>query len=116
VRDAAAAAALLRRLGAREVIERLDGDYDLIVDDVGGAAFGQAIEHLTPHGVVVNLATQQPEETVTFRAARFDRSPGARIYTLNLFDELASHGGCPARRGTSAAVQYVIRRHPLWWV
>jgi len=92
VRDAAAAA-LLRRLGAREVVERLDGDYDLIVDGVGGATFGQAIEHLTPHGVVVNLATQQSEETVTFGAARFDRSPGARIYTLNLFDELASHAG-----------------------
>src|SRR4029453_18554753 len=80
-----------RRLGAREVVERLDGVYDLIVDGVGSATFGQAIEHLTPHGVVVNLATQQPQETVTFRAARFDRSPGARIYTLNLFDELASH-------------------------
>ena len=87
MRDAAAAAALLGRLGACEVVERLDGDYDLIVDGVGGAIFGQAIEHLTPHGVVVNLATQQPEETVTFRAARFDRSPGARIYTLNLFDD-----------------------------
>jgi NADPH:quinone reductase-like Zn-dependent oxidoreductase len=48
VRDAAAAAALLGRLGACEVVERLDGDYDLIVDGVGGAIFGQAIEHLTP--------------------------------------------------------------------
>lgn len=27
----------------------------------------------------------------TFRAARFDRAPGARIYTLNLPDELAAH-------------------------
>jgi len=24
--------------------------------------------------------------------------------------------GCPARRGTSAAVQYLIRRHPPWLV
>jgi NADPH:quinone reductase len=41
--------------------------------------------------VVVNIATQSDEETVTFHAARFDRAKGARIYTLNLFDELASH-------------------------
>jgi len=28
---------------------------------------------------------------VSFRAGRFDRARGARIYTLNLPDELASH-------------------------
>jgi NADPH:quinone reductase len=38
-----------------------------------------------------NIATQSPDETVTFRAAGFDRSPGARIYTLNQFDETAAH-------------------------
>ncbi len=91
VRDAAASGDLLRRLGARNVIEQLDGEFDLIIDCVGGATFGQAIEHVATRGVVVNIATQSPEETVTFRAARFDRAPGAMIYTLNLFDELASH-------------------------
>jgi NADPH2:quinone reductase len=90
VRDAAASQALLRRLGARDVIEHLDGDFDVVVDGVGGDTFGQAIEHLTPRGIVVNIATQSPEETVTFHAARFDRAPGATIYTLNLFDELAT--------------------------
>jgi hypothetical protein len=39
----------------------------------------------------VNLATQDEEEMVSFRAGRFDRARGARIYTLNLPDELASH-------------------------
>jgi hypothetical protein len=39
----------------------------------------------------VNLATQDEEEVVSFRAGRFDRARGARIYTLNLPDELASH-------------------------
>lgn len=42
---------------------------------------------------MVNIATQTDAETVTFRAARFDRAYGARIYTLNLFDELAAHSG-----------------------
>jgi hypothetical protein len=41
----------------------------------------------------VNIATQSDDETVTFHAARFDRATGARIYTLNLSDELASNGG-----------------------
>jgi NADPH:quinone reductase-like Zn-dependent oxidoreductase len=89
VRDLAAAG-LLRRLGADDVTAQLDGDFDLIIDAVGGATFGLAIEHVAPYGIVVNLATQDGEETVTFRAARFDRARGARIYTLNLPDELAA--------------------------
>jgi NADPH:quinone reductase-like Zn-dependent oxidoreductase len=90
VRDAAASQELLRRLGAAGVVEDLADDFDVIIDGVGGATFGLAIEHLAPRGVVVNIATQSDDETVTFHAARFDRAKGARIYTLNLFDELAS--------------------------
>jgi NADPH:quinone reductase-like Zn-dependent oxidoreductase len=93
VRDAAAAGEPLRRLGAGEVVERIAGDFDVILDAVGGTTFGSAIEHLTPGGLLVNLATPEDEETVTFRAPRFDRAPGARIYTLNLRDELVRHGG-----------------------
>jgi NADPH:quinone reductase-like Zn-dependent oxidoreductase len=81
---------VLRRLGAREVVERIDRDYDLIVDCVGGTVFGQAIEHLTAQGTVVNIATGSPDETVSFRAGRFDRAKGASIYTLNLVDELTA--------------------------
>lgn len=88
-RDATTSGALLRRLGAREVVEQLDDHYDLIIDGVGGATFGECIEHLAAGGVVVNIATQSDADTVTFRATRFDRAPGARIYTLNMPDELA---------------------------
>lgn len=91
VRDAVASQEPLRRLGASDVVEHLEGDFDLIIDGVGGETFGLAIEHLAPRGLVVNIATQSDDETVTFRAGRFDRAKGARIYTLNLFDELASH-------------------------
>jgi NADPH2:quinone reductase len=91
VRDAGAAEELLRRLGADDVVEALDGDFELVVDGVGGTTFGRAIEHIARGGIVVNLATRSDDETVTFRAARFDRSPGARIYTLNLPDELAAN-------------------------
>jgi hypothetical protein len=49
---------------------------------------------------VVNIATAADDETVTFRAARFDRACGATIYTLDLLDELASHAA-----GTSDLVR-----------
>jgi NADPH:quinone reductase len=91
VREAAASGELMRRLGAAAVAEDLDGEFDVIIDGVGGATFGLAIEHLRPRGVVVNIATQDDEELVSFRAARFDRARGATVYTLNLPDELASH-------------------------
>jgi NADPH:quinone reductase-like Zn-dependent oxidoreductase len=103
-RDAAAARQPLQQLGANEVVERVDGDFEVILDGVGGAMFGSAIEHLTPGGLLVNLATPEDEDTVSFRASRFDRSPGARIYTLNLFDELARHGGASRDLGRLCAL------------
>jgi NADPH:quinone reductase len=90
VRDLAASQEL-RELGATEVVGQLDGEFDLVVEAVGGATFASAIEHVAPRGVVVNIGTQSDDETVTFRAARFDRAKGARIYTLDLPDELAAH-------------------------
>ena len=96
VRDAAASGELLRGLGATDVVEQLDGDFDLIVECVGGATFGLAIEHVAERGAVVNIATQSDDETVTFRASRFDRARGAMIYTLNLLDELAARSSATA--------------------
>ena len=92
VRDTAASHDLLRRLGAADVTENITGAYDLILDGVGGATFGLAIEHLASRGVVVNIATQNDDEIISFRAARFDRAKGATIYTFNLFDDLTAHG------------------------
>ena len=43
VRDAAADVCCCERLGAHEVVERVEGGSDLMVDAVGGAAFGRAI-------------------------------------------------------------------------
>ena len=96
VRDAAASGELLHRLGAADVVERLADDFDFILDGVGGAVFGLAIEHVAPRGVVVNIGTQRDDESVTFRAKRFDRAYGAMIYTLNLPDELAAHASTRA--------------------
>jgi NADPH2:quinone reductase len=96
VRDLATAAAPLRSLGAVEIVERLDADFDVIVDAVGGATFGAAIEHLAARGVLINVGTLSPDEPVTFRAERLDRAAGARIYTLNLPDELDTHASAAA--------------------
>jgi NADPH:quinone reductase len=85
VQLAALGGAIVTALGRDDTIE---GEFDLVVDAVGGAVFASAIEHIAPRGLVVNLATGSPDEIVSFRAARFDRAPGARIYTLNLLDEL----------------------------
>ena len=96
VRDVAATEVLVRGPGATEVVEDLDGDFEFILEGVGGEMFGRAIEHLAPRGLLVNIATQREDEEVCFRAARFDRSAGARIYTLNLPDELDRHASAPA--------------------
>jgi NADPH:quinone reductase-like Zn-dependent oxidoreductase len=80
--------------GADHVVERPDGRYDVILDCVGGRVFALAIEHVAPRGVVVNVGTPEDEDTVTFRAERFDAAPGARIHTLNLPEEL-HHGAGP---------------------
>ena len=75
----------LRGLGAESVASEVEGDFDLVVDAVGGTVFSAAIEHLVSGGLVVNLATT--DEIVSFRAAQFDRSVGARIHTFNLLDD-----------------------------
>ena len=93
IRDAGAGQAdLLRGLGADVVTTRPGSDFDFILDGVGGPVFALAIEHVAARGTVVNIATGSDDETVTFRASRFDRAQGAMICTLNLPAELAAHG------------------------
>ncbi|GAA2805704.1 zinc-binding dehydrogenase [Crossiella cryophila] len=90
VRDPAAEP-LLRRLGASAVVTELTGDFDLIIEGVGGPTLGTAIEHLAKRGILVNIATLDPAESVSFRMSRFTRSAGARIHTFTSFDETAAH-------------------------
>jgi len=108
VRNAPASRHLLRSLGAAHVVERIEDDFDVILDGVGGAVFGLAIEHVAPRGIVVNIATPDDEELVTFRATDFDRAYGATIYTLNLPDELNSHGS--ATRDLERLCQLIVDR------
>lgn len=84
VRDPAASGRPLRCLGASGVVDTIDGEFDLIVDAVGGATFATAIEHVASRGAVVNLATGSHDEIVSFHASHFDRAAGATIHTFNL--------------------------------
>ena len=88
VRDVARSGERLRSPGAAAVVDVVEGRFDLVVDAVGGTTFAAAIEHVAPRGLVVNLATGSAEEIVLFRAARYERAPGATIYIFNLVDEL----------------------------
>ena len=90
VRDAAASQEFLCGLGASDVVEDVDGDFDLVIEGVGGPTFGLAIEHVAPGGIVVNIATADDDQ-VAFRGRLFERAPGASIYSLNLPDEIRAH-------------------------
>jgi len=95
VRDVERSAERLNSLGADRVVDTVGGDFDLVIDAVGGTTFATAIEHLAPRGLVVNLATGSADEVVSFRASRFDRAAGASIQTFNLLDDL-THGDTAA--------------------
>ncbi|HEX4677888.1 MAG TPA: zinc-binding dehydrogenase [Gaiellaceae bacterium] len=110
VRDVHRSATTMERLGANQVADAIDGVFDLVVDAVGGSTFGAAIEHVAARGLVVNLATGDADEVISFRATRFDRAPGARIYTLNLVAELPASDtpGDLARLALLAAEQKLL--------
>jgi len=90
VRDAAASQGLLRRLGAGDVVEYFDGEFDLVIEGVGGRVFGLAIEHVAPRGIVVNIATAE-REPVAFQGRLFERARRASVYSFNLIDEITAH-------------------------
>jgi len=68
------------------------GPYDLILDSVGGAVFGQAVGMLAPDGVVVTYGVSAGKD-VTFDARAFFRTGRATIHGLYLFEEFAREPG-----------------------
>ncbi len=95
---------IARAAGALVTTVLGEEQFDLIVDAVGGDVFGQAIEHVAPRGIVVNVGTPSPDATVTFRSALLDRASGASIVTINLPDELAAHASGAADLGRLCAL------------
>jgi NADPH:quinone reductase-like Zn-dependent oxidoreductase len=82
----------LADLGADEVIDALEPEgptFDVIIDAVGGATLGSAMCRIAPSGTIVNFAATTDEPVSYPTRMLFGRAPGARLYGLFLFAELA---------------------------
>jgi len=88
VRDRERAPAL-ETLGAGAVVTAIEGEFDLVVEGVGGAVLGEAIRHVAANGTVVSFASTTTDETSFPTRELFGRAPGARLYGLLIFRELA---------------------------
>jgi NADPH:quinone reductase len=78
-------------LGADAVIEQLEphgGEFDAIVEAVGGASLGAALQRVAPFGAIVSLAASDPAPVQFPAAAFFGRAPGARLHAFYLFGVL----------------------------
>ncbi|HEV7943548.1 MAG TPA: zinc-binding dehydrogenase [Solirubrobacteraceae bacterium] len=85
-------AAGLRELGAQEILHELAPQGDAfagIVEGVGGATLGAAIQRIEAGGTVVSFASSDPAPVAYPARELFARAPGARLYGFYLFAELA---------------------------
>jgi NADPH:quinone reductase-like Zn-dependent oxidoreductase len=82
----------LLELGADEVLHELEPDgpeFDAIVEGVGGASLGAAIQRVAPYGAIVSFASSDPEP-VSFPAREFfARAYGAQLHAFYLFGILS---------------------------
>jgi NADPH:quinone reductase len=87
----------LTDLGADEVIHELTPEgpeFDVIVEGVGGHSLGAAIQRVAPDGTVLSFANSDPKAHVEYPTrSLFGRAPGAKIYGLLVFPELAKRRG-----------------------
>jgi NADPH:quinone reductase len=90
----------LKELGADEVVDRLHPDdgprFDAVIDGVGGAVLGDAVQRIAPGGTIVTFASTTGDPVSYPARALFGEASGAAIHGLLLFPEL-SH----TRSGTS---------------
>jgi NADPH:quinone reductase-like Zn-dependent oxidoreductase len=84
----------LRELGASRIVHDLDGDeeYDAIVEGVGGATLGAALQRVAGRGVVVSFASSDSAPVSFPTRALFGRAPGAMLRGLFVFEEIERTG------------------------
>jgi NADPH:quinone reductase-like Zn-dependent oxidoreductase len=86
----------LRELGAAQIVHDLDGDddgdFDAIVEGVGGATLGAALQRVAGRGVVVSFASSDPGPASFPTRALFGRAPGATLRGLYVFEEIERTG------------------------
>jgi NADPH:quinone reductase len=86
----------LAELGAGDVLDELadEGErFHAILDGVGGPTLATAVKRLAPRGTLVSYASTVPDPAPLEPRAFFRGAPGARIYGLLIFNELARAGG-----------------------
>jgi NADPH:quinone reductase len=86
----------LTDLGADEVIHELmpeGAEFDVIVEGVGGPSLGAAIQRVAADGTIVSFASSDQRPVEYPSGSLFRRAPGARIYGLLVFPELAKRRG-----------------------
>jgi NADPH:quinone reductase len=74
------------------VVTEIEGDFDIIVEGIGGATLGAAIEHVAPRGTVVSFASTDTAPVSYPARQLFGRAPGARVHGLFVFPEVAQTG------------------------
>jgi NADPH:quinone reductase-like Zn-dependent oxidoreductase len=81
----------LSDLGVDEVLHELEpsgSEFDAIVDGVGGATLGAALQRVAPFGALVSFASSDQAPVQFPTRAFFGRAPGARLHGLLLFAQL----------------------------
>lgn len=68
-------------------VQDVSGEFDLIIESVGGESLSKAIEHVAAGGVIVTLGNSSGE-TSTFNARSLFLKGAASIYGLLVFDEV----------------------------
>lgn len=95
----------LARLGADEVISELQPsgpEWEAVIEGVGGATLGAALQRVSAFGTVVSFASSDPAPVSFPTRSLFGRAPGARLYGLFLFAELHHAGGATRDLGRLA--------------
>lgn len=84
------AAPLARRAGAQvvgvsQVDEHVTGEFELILESIGGASLSQAVAHTAPHGTVVIFGASSGEKT-PLGLLDFFGHEGVRLVTFFSYD------------------------------
>jgi len=84
----------LRELGAAEVVFDLDadGDFDAILEGVGGESLGAAIGCVGGRGTIVSYASSDASDVAFPARTLFGRAPGALLRGLFVFEEIERTG------------------------
>ena len=96
----------LRELGAREVVFALEGlgDFDAILEGVGGASLGTSIGLVAGRGTVVSYASSDPAPVSFGARTLFGRAPGAVLRGLYVFEEIERTGTASSDLGRLASL------------